>query len=54
MTTIDEILQGRKVIFTRASAIDTSTMTALDIMRAHIITYEALAMDEENQVKYKF
>jgi hypothetical protein len=42
---------GRRVVFSRAAAMDTSRFTACDIMRAHILAYETLLCDEENQVK---
>ncbi|TRY61207.1 hypothetical protein TCAL_03680 [Tigriopus californicus] len=42
---------GRRVIFSRACSVDVSKFTACDIMRAHILTYEALLTDEETQVK---
>ena len=42
---------GRRVIFSRAAAIDTSKFTACDIMRAHILAYETLLSDPENQVR---
>lgn len=42
---------GRRVIFSRASAVDAGRFTACDIMRAHILVYETLLTDEENQIK---
>lgn len=41
---------GRRVIFSRAAAMDAAKFTACDIMRAHILTYETLLCDEENQI----
>lgn len=41
---------GRRVVFSRAAAMDASKFTACDIMRAHILTYETLLCDEENQI----
>ena len=42
---------GRRVVFSRAAALDVSRFTATDIMRAHILTYETLLTEEENQVR---
>lgn len=42
--------KGRRVVFSRAACMDTSKFTACDIMRAHILAYETLLCDEENQV----
>lgn len=41
---------GRRVIFSRASYSDSTRFTSADIMRAHLITYEALLADEECQI----
>lgn len=40
---------GRRVVFSRASAMDTSRFTACDVMRAHILAYEALLCDDDVQ-----
>ena len=42
---------GRRVVFSRAADMDPSRFTAADLMRAHILAYETLLCDEENQVK---
>lgn len=42
---------GRRVIFSRASTFDASRFTTSDMMRAHIMTFETLLNDEENQVR---
>lgn len=41
---------GRKVIYSKASAMDASLFTASDVMRAHFLTFEALLEDEDVQV----
>lgn len=41
---------GRRVVFSRAAYADSTRYTSADIMRAHLVTYEALLMDEENQI----
>merc|ERR1712127_559675 len=43
--------QGRRVIFSKASAFDPSRFTTSDMMRAHILTFETLLNNEENQVR---
>ncbi len=40
---------GRRVVFSRASAMDTSRYSACDVMRAHILAYEALLCDDDVQ-----
>ncbi len=40
---------GRRVLFSRAAAMDTSVYTACDVMRAHILAYEALLCDDDVQ-----
>ena len=42
--------KGRRVVFSRAAAMDADKFTACDIMRAHILTYETLLADEDNQI----
>lgn len=42
---------GRKVIFSVARNLDPSRHTNSDAMRAHLITFEALLEDEENQIR---
>ena len=41
---------GRRVVFSKAAALDGSRFTSADIMRAHLITYEALLLEEECQI----
>jgi len=41
---------GRRVIFSRAASLDASKFTAADVMRAHLLTFEGLLMDEECQI----
>merc|ERR1719430_2355081 len=43
--------EGRRVIFSVARNLDPSRHTNSDAMRAHIITFEALLEEEENQVR---
>jgi len=42
---------GRRVVFSRAAAFDPTEFTTSDMMRAHIMTFETLLTDEENQVR---
>jgi len=42
--------KGRKVVYSRAAAMDASLFTAADVMRAHLLTFEALLEDEDVQV----
>lgn len=42
--------KGRKVVYSRAAAMDASLYTATDVMRAHLLTFEALLEDEDVQV----
>ena len=42
---------GRRVIFSQAAAFDSSKDTVSDLMRTHVMTFEALLNDEENQVR---
>jgi len=42
---------GRRVIFSRAAAFDPSLYSTSDMMRAHVMTFETLLNDEENQVR---
>lgn len=42
--------RGRKVVYSRAAAMDSSLFTAIDVMRAHLLTFEALLEDEDVQV----
>jgi len=42
---------GRRVIFSRAAAFDPSKYNTSDMMRAHVMTFETLLNDEENQVR---
>lgn len=42
--------KGRRVIFSRAAAMDASKFTAIDVMRAHFLTFEAMLEDEEVQI----
>lgn len=42
--------RGRKVVYSRAAAMDASFFTANDVMRAHLLTFEALLEDEDVQV----
>jgi len=43
--------EGRRVVFSVARNLDPSRHSNSDAMRAHIITFEALLEDEENQVR---
>lgn len=47
----DRDQHGRRVIFSRAAAFDPTKFTTSDMMRAHIMTFEALLSDEENQIR---
>lgn len=47
----DRDAHGRRVIFSKASAFDPSRFTTSDMMRMHIMTFETLLNDEENQVR---
>ena len=42
---------GRRVIFSRAAAFDPTKYTTSDMMRAHVMTFETLLQNEENQVR---
>lgn len=42
--------KGRKVVYSKASAMDANMFTASDVMRAHLLTFEALLEDEDVQV----
>jgi len=42
--------KGRKVVYSRASTMDANLFTAADVMRAHLLTFEALLEDEDVQV----
>jgi len=42
---------GRRVIFSQAGAMSPDKFSASDIMRAHIMTFETLLEDEENQIR---
>ena len=42
--------KGRKVVYSRAAAMDSNLFTATDVMRAHLLTFEALLEDEDVQV----
>ena len=42
--------RGRKVVYSRAAAMDANLFTANDVMRAHLLTFEALLEDEDVQV----
>lgn len=49
--------KGRKVVYSRAAAMDAGLFTATDVMRVHLLTFEALLEDEEvqaNGVTYVF
>lgn len=43
--------QGRRVIFSKANAFDPARFSTSDMMRAHILTFETLLTNEENQVR---
>jgi len=47
----DRDQHGRRVIFSRAAAFDPTKFNTSDMMRAHIMTFETLLSDEENQVR---
>jgi len=47
----DRDQHGRRVIFSRAAAFDPTKYTTSDMMRAHVMTFETLLNDEENQVR---
>lgn len=42
--------KGRRVVFSRAAAMDASKFTAIDVMRAHFLTFETMLEDEEVQI----
>jgi len=42
--------KGRRMVYSKASAMDASIFTASDVMRAHLMTFEALLEDEDVQV----
>jgi len=42
--------KGRRVVFSRACAMDSTKFTAIDIMRIHFLTFEALLEDEDVQI----
>ncbi len=41
---------GRRVVYSRAAAMDATVCTAADVMRAHLLTFEALLEEEDVQV----
>lgn len=44
--------QGRKIVFTRASAVDAHSPTVgFDILTIHTLVYDVLLQDEENQIR---
>jgi len=47
----DRDQHGRRVIFSQAAAFDSSKYSVSDLMRAHVMTFETLLNDEENQVR---
>ena len=47
----DRDQHGRRVIFSQAAAFDSSKYNVSDLMRAHVMTFETLLNDEENQVR---
>jgi len=47
----DRDRHGRRVIFSQAAAFDPSKYSTSDMMRAHVMTFETLLSDEENQVR---
>lgn len=47
----DRDKHGRRVIFSKACAFDAAKFTTSDMMRIHIMTFETLLNDEENQVR---
>lgn len=47
----DRDAHGRRVIFSKASAFDPARFTTSDMMRMHIMTFETLLNNEENQVR---
>jgi len=47
----DRDQHGRRVIFSRAAAFDPSKYDTSAMMRAHVMTFETLLNDEENQVR---
>lgn len=47
----DRDKHGRRVIYSKAGAFDATRFTTSDMMRAHIMTFETLLNDEENQVR---
>jgi len=47
----DRDKHGRRVIYSKAGAFDANRFNTSDMMRAHIMTFETLLNDEENQVK---
>merc|ERR1712241_569084 len=42
---------GRRIIFSQAGTMDPNKYTVSDLMRAHVMTFETLLNDEENQVR---
>jgi len=47
----DRDQHGRRVIYSKACAFDSSRFTTSDMMRAHIMAFETLLTQEENQVR---
>jgi len=47
----DRDRHGRRVIYSKACAFDSNRFTTSDMMRAHIMAFETLLTDEENQVR---
>lgn len=42
--------KGRRVVYSKASAMDANLYTACDVMRVHLLTFEALLEEEDVQV----
>merc|ERR1719211_860093 len=42
--------RGRRVVYSRAASMDANLYTAADVMRAHLLTFEALLEEEDVQV----
>lgn len=47
----DRDAHGRRVIYSKAGAFDSTRFTTGDMMRAHILTFETLLNNEEDQVR---
>lgn len=43
--------EGRRILYSKASAMDSSKFTTSDVMKAFILTYEALLEDEDVQIR---